>query len=115
MAEAASGKRPRTGASSGDWNELQSQAAKMKAVHLKTLLQDKARNDSMFVRSGGIVMDYSREKVDGETMQKLFAVAEKAGVNEMKKKMFSGVKINETEERPVGHIALRAPRDAVFE
>jgi len=102
-------------ASAGDWAELQAQAAKMKATHLKTLLQDQARNDSMFVRSGGIVMDYSREKVDGETMQKLFAIAEKAKVNDMKKKMFSGVRINETEGRPVLHVALRAPRDAVIE
>jgi glucose-6-phosphate isomerase len=102
-------------ASAGDWAELQAHAAKMKATHLKTLLQDQARNDSMFVRSGGIVMDYSREKVDGETMQKLFAIAEKAKVNDMKKKMFSGVRINETEGRPVLHVALRAPRDAVIE
>merc|ERR1719424_2404650 len=33
----------------------------------------------------------------------------------MKKKMFAGVKINETEGRAVGHVALRAARDAVFE
>jgi glucose-6-phosphate isomerase len=102
-------------ASAGDWAELQSQAAKMKGTHLKTLLQDNARNESMFVRNGGMVMDYCREKVDAETMQKLFALAEKAKVNEMKKKMFTGVKINETEGRPALHVALRAPRDAVIE
>lgn len=102
-------------ASEADWAGLQAHAAKMKATHLRTLLQDKARNDSMFVKSGGIVLDYSREKVDGETMQKLFAVAEKAKVNEMKRKMFSGVRINETEGRPALHVALRAPRDTVIE
>jgi glucose-6-phosphate isomerase len=102
-------------ASPADWADLQSQAAKMKGIHLRTLLQDKARNDSMFVRSGGIVMDYSREKVDAETMQKLFAVAEKAKVNEKKKQMYSGVRINETEGRPVLHVALRAARDTVIE
>lgn len=101
-------------ASAADWAELQNQAVKMKATHLKTLLADQTRNDSMFVRSGGIVMDYCREKVDLETMQKLFAIAEKAGVNEMKKKMFSGEYINETEVRPALHVALRAPRDAVI-
>lgn len=102
-------------ASAADWAELKNQAAKMKSVHLKTLLADQTRNDSMFIKSGGIVMDYCREKVDMETMQKLFAVAERAKVNEMKQKMFNGTKINETEERPALHVALRAPRDAVIE
>lgn len=102
-------------ASASDWTELKNQAAKMKGVHLKTLLADQARNDSMFINAGGIVMDYSREKVDMETMQKLFAIAEKVNINEKKKEMFSGKKINETEGRPVLHVALRAPRDAVIE
>merc|ERR1719199_339937 len=48
-------------------------------------------------------------------MAKLFQIAEKAKVNDMKKKMFAGVKINETEGRPALHVALRAPRDAVIE
>jgi len=98
------------------WSELFTQATKMKGTHLKTLMQDQARNDSMFVTSvGGMVLDYCREKVDQETMAKLFALAETTGVEEKKKKMFSGVKINETEGRPALHVALRAPREAKIE
>jgi len=95
------------------WADLLSQATKLKTTHLRTLLKDEARADAMFVKGCGMVLDYSRQKVDSETMTKLFALAEKAGLEEKKKKMFSGERINETEGRPVLHAALRAPRDAV--
>merc|ERR1719265_1797809 len=66
------------------------------------------------VHSGGIVLDYSREKASLDTMSKLFTLAEKAGVEEKKQKMFAGEKINETEGRSVLHVALRASRDQVI-
>mmetsp|Transcript_19436 Transcript_19436/g.53388 ORF Transcript_19436/g.53388 Transcript_19436/m.53388 type:complete len:548 (-) Transcript_19436:206-1849(-) len=96
------------------WSELFEAATKMKATHLRTLLQDEVRNDSMFVKCGGMTLDYCRQKVDTDTMGKLFKLAELTGVEAMKQKMFSGEKINETEGRPVLHVALRAPRDAVI-
>lgn len=101
-------------ATASAWSELSAQATKMKATHIKTLMQDQERNDSMFVEAGGIVMDYCRQKIDPATMKQLFAMAEKAGVDEKKKNMFAGERINETEGRPVLHVALRAPRDQVI-
>jgi len=97
------------------WSDLFAQAAKMKGTHLRTLLQDQARNDTMFVKSSGMVMDYCREKVDAETMSKLFALAEKADVDGKKKAMYGGARVNPTEGRPALHVALRAARDAVIE
>jgi len=94
----------------GDWEAMQAQAGKMKGKHLRELLADEARCKSMFVESGGLTLDYCREKVDADTMKMLFALAQKAGVEEKKKKMFAGAKINETEGRPVLHCALRAGR-----
>eukprot|EP00434_Breviolum_minutum_P003315 symbB.v1.2.002916.t1/scaffold160.1/size429097/7 len=94
------------------WTDLKGQVAKMKATHLRTLMQDQVRNDAMYVSSGQMVLDYSRQKVDTETMSKLFELAEKAGVEQKKLQMFGGQKINETENRAVLHAALRAPRDA---
>jgi glucose-6-phosphate isomerase len=102
--------------SAADWNSINAKVNAMKDQHLRTLLKDQTRNDSMFVTSvEGMVMDYSRQKVDVETMQQLFALAEKAGLDQKKKEMFSGVKLNQTENRPVLHVALRAPRDTVIE
>jgi len=99
-------------ASKADWDELAGLASKMKATHLRTLLADQERNASMFVESeGGIVLDYCRQKVDAATMDKLFSIASKVDLDGMKQKMFKGERINETEGRPVLHVALRAPRD----
>uniref|UniRef100_A0A7S4SG61 Glucose-6-phosphate isomerase n=1 Tax=Alexandrium monilatum TaxID=311494 RepID=A0A7S4SG61_9DINO len=97
-----------------NWSELAEAATKMKATHLRSLMQDEARNNSMFVKCGGMTLDYCRQKVDVDTMGKLFKLAELTGVEAMKGKMFSGERINETEGRPVLHAALRAPRDAVI-
>eukprot|EP00933_Yihiella_yeosuensis_P041864 TRINITY_DN3626_c0_g1_i1.p1 TRINITY_DN3626_c0_g1~~TRINITY_DN3626_c0_g1_i1.p1 ORF type:complete len:544 (+),score=119.31 TRINITY_DN3626_c0_g1_i1:93-1724(+) len=96
------------------FTDLASQAKRMKGTHLRTLMQDEARNNSMFVSNGQMVLDYCRQKVDQEVMSALFAAAEKAGMEQKKQKMFSGEKINETEGRPVLHVALRAPRDKVI-
>uniref|UniRef100_A0A7S4SGM2 Glucose-6-phosphate isomerase n=1 Tax=Alexandrium monilatum TaxID=311494 RepID=A0A7S4SGM2_9DINO len=97
-----------------NWSELAEAATKMKATHLRSLMQDEARNNSMFVKCGGMTLDYCRQKVDVDTMGKLFKLAELTGVEAMKGKMFAGERINETEGRPVLHVALRAPRDAVI-
>lgn len=94
------------------WTDLRGQVSKMKSTHLRTLMADQVRNDAMYVASGQLVLDYSRQKVDTETMSKLFELAEKAGVEQKKQQMFSGEKINETEGRAVLHCALRAPRSA---
>jgi len=96
------------------WSDVMGQVPKMKAAHLRTLMADQARNDAMFVSSGQMVLDYCRQKVDSETMSKLFALAEKAGVEQKRQKMFAGERINETEGRPVLHVALRSPRDATI-
>jgi len=96
------------------WNGLMEAAAKMKGTHLRTLLQDQARNESMLVNCGGMTLDYCRQKVDPETMDKLFAMADEAGVEAKKQQMFAGERINETEGRPVLHVALRAARESVI-
>eukprot|EP00929_Paragymnodinium_shiwhaense_P103577 TRINITY_DN6718_c0_g2_i1.p1 TRINITY_DN6718_c0_g2~~TRINITY_DN6718_c0_g2_i1.p1 ORF type:complete len:807 (-),score=203.55 TRINITY_DN6718_c0_g2_i1:100-2520(-) len=96
------------------WAELITHAQAMKAVHLRALLADEARNDSMFVSAEGIVLDYTRQKANKETMQLLFNLAKAAGVEDKRTAMFSGDKINETEDRSVLHVALRAPRGSTI-
>eukprot|EP00405_Crypthecodinium_cohnii_P014390 CAMPEP_0206455342 /NCGR_PEP_ID=MMETSP0324_2-20121206/21691_1 /ASSEMBLY_ACC=CAM_ASM_000836 /TAXON_ID=2866 /ORGANISM="Crypthecodinium cohnii, Strain Seligo" /LENGTH=548 /DNA_ID=CAMNT_0053926019 /DNA_START=118 /DNA_END=1764 /DNA_ORIENTATION=+ len=97
------------------WTDAFAEAERLKGTHLRTLLKDQARNDSMFVTFGDMTLDYSREKVDTKAMDTLFSLAKTADVEGKKKKMFEGVRINETEGRPVLHVALRSPRDAKIE
>ena len=54
-----------------------------------------------------ILLDYSKNIVDGTTMQLLGQLVDEAKVMEMAKKMFAGEKINLTEGRAVLHVALR--------
>ena len=99
-------------------------AEETKDLHLRDLLADEERCAAMIKTCGtrefmdtdgmepAIVLDYSRQNVTGETMELLFKLAEKAQLKEKIEAMFSGDKINVTEDRAVLHTALRAPADA---
>ncbi|MEX2627264.1 MAG: glucose-6-phosphate isomerase, partial [Ilumatobacteraceae bacterium] len=57
-------------------------------------------------------VDLSKTHVDEPTLGALLDVARTAGVEARRDAMFAGDRINVTEDRPVLHVALRAPRDA---
>lgn len=52
-------------------------------------------------------MDYSKNRINDDTMGLLLRLAEKCSLKEEIERMFTGEKINETENRAVLHIALR--------
>ncbi|XP_068452600.1 glucose-6-phosphate isomerase a [Clinocottus analis] len=56
---------------------------------------------------GEILLDYSKNLINQEVMSMLLATAKSRGVEEARKKMFSGEKLNFTEGRAVLHVALR--------
>ena len=56
---------------------------------------------------GPFVLDLSKQRISPETLDCLLALAEECGVAENAKAMFSGLAINETENRSVLHVALR--------
>ena len=64
---------------------------------------------------GDLLLDYSKNRIDAETMGLLADLARQAGVEAMRERMFAGEKINLTENRAVLHLALRAPRGAKIE
>jgi len=59
-----------------------------------------------------ILVDYSKNRINHETMALLFELAGEVNLHEGIEKMFSGDHINETEDRAVLHIALRNPSDS---
>jgi len=96
-----------------EWIELSSHWKTNKTVHLRNLFaDDPARAKTFSLTVGDLFLDYSKNRVTAETMQKLTALAEAIGLREKMEAMFAGEKINETEDRAVLHTALRAPRDA---
>jgi glucose-6-phosphate isomerase len=57
----------------------------------------------------GICLDYSKNRVTGDTIRLLVRLAEECGLRERIAAMFRGERINVTEQRAVLHTALRAP------
>src|SRR5258708_3495670 len=83
----------------------------MRSRHLRDLFaHDPKRGERMTVEAAGIFLDYSKNRIDDETLRLLLALAEQSALRERIDAMFRGEKINITENRAVLHVALRAPK-----
>jgi glucose-6-phosphate isomerase len=90
------------------WNNLKRHYKAMKAKHMRDLFQEDPSRFSRFsLRFGDILVDYSKNIITEETIGHLLTLAEECQVKDAAEKMFTGDKINETEERAVLHVALR--------
>lgn len=76
-------------------------------------LQDADRCAGLVAEFDGLCLDYSRQRVTGETMALLHSLADAANLKGKIADMAAGKHINITEDRAVMHMALRAPKDAV--
>ena len=93
------------------WKALQAHHAEISGTNLKDLFSaDAARGERYTAEAAGLFLDYSKNRIDDETLRLLLQLAEEAGVAEHRDAMFRGEKINVTEGRAVLHVALRAPR-----
>ena len=87
---------------------LQAHQAEMAAVHMRELFAaDPARFEHFSLQVGEVLLDYSKNRITDETMRLLIQLAEEADVAGWRERMFSGDKINHTENRAVLHVALR--------
>ncbi|XP_060189753.1 glucose-6-phosphate isomerase, cytosolic 2B isoform X1 [Lycium barbarum] len=96
------------------WKELQGHVEDINKTHLRDLMNDTNRCQSMTMEFDGILLDYARQRATLDTLNKLFKLAEATHVKEKIIRMFNGEHINSTENRSVLHVALRAPRDAII-
>ncbi|MGB8628400.1 MAG: glucose-6-phosphate isomerase, partial [Xanthobacteraceae bacterium] len=93
------------------WRSLQDHHAAVRSVPLKKLFAlDPTRGERMTVEAAGVFFDYSKNRVNDETLALLLALAEQSGLRARIDAMFRGDKINVTENRAVLHVALRAPK-----
>jgi glucose-6-phosphate isomerase len=90
------------------WQALAAHAAAMEETHLRALFAADAERFSGFsLEQEGLLLDYSKNRVSGETMGLLFDLARAADLEAWRDHMFQGERINLTEDRAVLHIALR--------
>lgn len=90
--------------------------ADMQQRHMRDLfVADPTRFERMSLKAAGMVLDYSKNRIDHTTLKLLFELARERQVEARREAMFNGDKINFTEHRAALHTALRAPRGSVLQ
>jgi glucose-6-phosphate isomerase len=98
------------------WQALEKSAESLKQQHLKTLFaNDNKRFEKFSTQVPGLLFDFSKQLIDDAVFSQLIQLAEQSGVATWRVKMFSGEKINITENRAVLHTALRNRSNSVVE
>jgi glucose-6-phosphate isomerase len=92
------------------WRALAAHHKKVSHVHMRELFaSDPRRGERLTLEACGLYLDYSKNRITDETLELLVRLANECGLRERIQAMFSGAKINVTEDRAVLHVALRAP------
>ena len=92
------------------WTELKSLYANLKDDTLRQLFAaDPQRGERMSLEACGVYLDYSKHRIDASSLSALLRLAADCDLQQHIEAMFTGQKINSTEQRAVLHTALRAP------
>jgi glucose-6-phosphate isomerase len=95
------------------WKALERHYEEVRAKHLREMFAaDATRGERLVAEAAGLFLDYSKNRIDEETVGLLGALAEQSGVPDRIEAMFTGERINISENRSVLHVALRMPRSA---
>ena len=98
---------------SAAWQALEQHHQEIKDTHLRQLFAtDTNRGTDFSLEAAGLYLDYSKNRVTTKTMSLLLELAKTSRLEQKREAMFTGKKINTTENRAVLHTALRASRDS---
>ena len=97
------------------WSQLSAARDRLANTHLRSLFANDADRFSHFSRQAdGLLLDFSKQRLDQDTLNHLVALADAADVIGWRERLFAGDKINVSEERAVLHPALRHLDDTAF-
>ena len=97
------------------WSALHTHHDEISGTHLRDLFAaDPGRAERMRAEAAGLHLDFSKHRIDDETLRLLVQLAEESGLRERIDAMFRGDRINVSEDRSVLHVALRMPREATL-
>jgi len=97
------------------WQQLENHFLEMKTVSMPELFQnDKERAEKFHLQWDDFLVDYSKNKINQETINLLLKLADEVQLKAAISSYFGGDEINQTENRAVLHIALRAPETASY-
>ncbi len=95
------------------WTTLAAHKTQLEKTHLRELFaQDAKRFENLSFKAGGILVDFSKNKITNETLHLLAELARERNFEKARTRFFAGEKINTTENRAVMHTALRMPKDS---
>jgi glucose-6-phosphate isomerase len=95
------------------WKALEKHYEEVRGTHLRELFAaDGTRGERLVAEAAGLYLDYSKNRITEETVELLGALAEQSGLPDRIEAMFTGERINVSEDRSVLHVALRMPRSA---
>lgn len=95
------------------WQALFQHAEHQKPCHLRALFEaDERRFEDFSLQQPGIVVDFSKQRISRETLDRLHDLAEACDITQWQEKMLAGDPINHTENRAALHMALRVPANA---
>ena len=90
------------------WQALTQHFQQIHNTHLRELFHEEPNRFSTFSTTAcGILLDYSKNRINQQTLQLLFQLARERSLEAAIQDMFHGEKINSTEKRAVLHTALR--------
>lgn len=95
------------------WQALEQQAQQASTL-TKLFAAEPQRGQKMRAQAAGWLLDYSKQRLDEQTLQLLAQLAEQSQLATKRAALFAGERINSTEGRAVLHMALRAPTSADF-
>lgn len=94
------------------WKDLENNYADVRGMNMREMFAaDPDRFEKFSVSMNNMLVDYSKNRVTADTMKLLFDLARESGLEKARDAMFSGEKINITENRAVLHTALRNRSD----
>ena len=100
-----------------EWKALAAHKSEIENVTMRSMFDSEGGEERFEKFSTKVVgdcqfemlLDYSKNKMNSDTMEKLYALAKKQGVEDTRDKMFKGEKVNSVEGKPVAHMGLRSP------
>ena len=97
------------------WNDLEQFANESAFLKMAALFQENTfRFNEFSIEKEGFLLDYSKNIITTDILNKLIELAKECHLPKAIEYLFSGKKINETENRSVLHTALRNPVDSVL-
>ncbi len=93
------------------WRSLEAHRDEAAQLHLRSLLDEPGRYAAFSRSACGLVLDFSRNVMTGQTLDLLYRLGVERNVDAWIGQLFAGAPVNHTEDRPALHMALRRPAD----